>query len=127
MAPPSQLTVATLSVTRLLKEEISYEKELIQQKAKVATLEAEIKEGKPDEDGNREYMLKQLKLAVEETEKVFPALRTRVEDAIVKLEEQIALAESGGATEDELATAKLALSKGKEEKTYTVDVPTASA
>lgn len=60
MAPPSQLTVATLAVTRLLKEEISYEKELIQQKAKVATLEAEIKEGKPDEDGNREYMLKQL-------------------------------------------------------------------
>lgn len=67
------------------------------------------------------------KLAVEETEKVFPALRTRVEDATVKLEEQIALAESGGATEDELATAKLALSKGKEEKTYTVDVPTVSA
>lgn len=60
MAPPSQLTVATLSVTRLLKEEISYEKELIQQRGKVTTLENEIKEGKPDEDGNREYMLKQL-------------------------------------------------------------------
>ncbi|OLN88646.1 Tubulin-specific chaperone A [Colletotrichum chlorophyti] len=121
MAPPSQLTVATLAVTRLLKEEISYEKELIQQKAKVATLEAEIKEGKPDEDGNREYMLKQLKLAVEETQKVFPALRTRVEDATVKLEEQIALAESSGASADEVATAKLALEKGKEEKTYVTD------
>ncbi|WYZ34628.1 hypothetical protein EsH8_I_000904 [Colletotrichum jinshuiense] len=121
MAPPSQLTVATLSVTRLLKEEISYEKELIQQRGKVATLEAEIKEGKPDEDGNREYMLRQLKLAVEETQKVFPALRTRVEDATAKLEEQIALAESSGASPDEVATAKLALEKGKEEKVYVTD------
>ncbi|KAK2022126.1 tubulin-specific chaperone Rbl2 [Colletotrichum caudatum] len=121
MPPPSQLTVATLSVTRLLKEEISYEKELIQQKAKVATLEAEIKDGKPDEDGNREYMLRQLKLAVEETQKIFPSLRTRVEDATAKLEEQIALAESGGATPEELETARLALAKGKEEKTYATD------
>ncbi|KAF4781825.1 tubulin-specific chaperone Rbl2 [Colletotrichum paranaense] len=121
MAPPSQLTVATLSVTRLLKEEISYEKELIQQRGKVTTLENEIKEGKPDEDGNREYMLKQLKLAVEETQKVFPELRTRVEDATVKLEEQIALAESGGASPEELETARLALAKGKEEKTYLKD------
>ncbi|GKT55208.1 tubulin-specific chaperone Rbl2 [Colletotrichum tofieldiae] len=125
MAPPSQLTVATLSVTRLLKEEISYEKELIQQKAKVATLEAEIKEGKPDEDGNREYMLRQLKLAVEETQKIFPALRTRVEDATVKLEEQIALAESGGASPEEVSTAKQALAKGKEEKTYVTDTGSA--
>ncbi|OHE97001.1 tubulin-specific chaperone Rbl2 [Colletotrichum orchidophilum] len=121
MAPPSQLTVATLSVTRLLKEEISYEKELIQQKGKVTTLETEIKEGKPDEDGNREYMLKQLKLAVVETQKVFPELRTRVEDATTKLEEQIALAESGGASPEELETARLALAKGKEEKTYVTD------
>ncbi|KXH53777.1 tubulin-specific chaperone Rbl2 [Colletotrichum simmondsii] len=121
MAPPSQLTVATLSVTRLLKEEISYEKELIQQRGKVTTLENEIKEGKPDEDGNRGYMLKQLKLAVEETQKVFPELRTRVEDATVKLEEQIALAESGGASPEELETARLALAKGKEEKTYLKD------
>ncbi|KAK1687606.1 tubulin-specific chaperone Rbl2 [Colletotrichum godetiae] len=121
MAPPSQLTVATLSVTRLLKEEISYEKELIQQKGKVTTLENEIKEGKPDEDGNREYMLKQLKLAVEETQKVFPELRTRVEDSTAKLEEQIALAESSGASPEELETARLALAKGKEEKTYLKD------
>ncbi|KAK1636911.1 tubulin-specific chaperone Rbl2 [Colletotrichum phormii] len=121
MAPPSQLTVATLSVTRLLKEEISYEKELIQQKGKVTTLENEIKDGKPDEDGNREYMLKQLKLAVEETQKVFPELRTRVEDSTAKLEEQIALAESSGASPEELETARLALAKGKEEKTYLKD------
>ncbi|CCF38968.1 tubulin-specific chaperone Rbl2 [Colletotrichum higginsianum] len=125
MAPPSQLTVATLAVTRLLKEEISYEKELIQQKAKVATLEAEIREGKPDEDGNREYMLRQLKLAVEETQKMFPALRTRVEDSTAKLEEQIALAESGGASPTEVETAKLALAKGKEEKTYVTDTTSA--
>lgn len=58
---------------------------------------------------------------MEETQKVFPELRTRVEDATVKLEEQIALAESGGASPEELETARLALAKGKEEKTYLKD------
>lgn len=58
---------------------------------------------------------------MEETQKVFPALRTRVEDATAKLEEQIALAESSGASPDEVATAKLALEKGKEEKVYVTD------
>lgn len=64
------------------------------------------------------------KLAAEETEKVFPALRTRVEDATAKLEEQIALAESSGSPPEELATAKQALEKGKEEKTYTTAINT---
>ena len=59
MPPPSQLTIATNSVRRLLKEEASYEKELIEQKEKVKVLEEKIKNGDADEDGNAEFMLKQ--------------------------------------------------------------------
>ncbi|KAM9873670.1 tubulin-specific chaperone Rbl2 [Verticillium dahliae] len=60
MPAPSQLAIATQAVTRLLREEISYEQELIQQQGKVTRLEAEVQSGLPDEDGNRAHMLKQL-------------------------------------------------------------------
>lgn len=60
MPAPSQLAITTQSVTRLLREDISYQRELIEQQGKVTTLESEIKAGRPDEDGNREHMLKQL-------------------------------------------------------------------
>lgn len=54
MAPPSQLYIATSSVSRLVKEEVSYHKELLSQQARLKKLE----EG-TDEDENREYYLKQ--------------------------------------------------------------------
>src|SRR4051794_353200 len=54
MAPPSQLAIATSSVQRLVKEEASYEKELVQQRARVEKLVAST-----EDDGNREYQLKQ--------------------------------------------------------------------
>lgn len=54
MAPPSKLTVATSSVTRLIKEEASYHKELEQQNKRIKSLE----ENK-SEDENAEYQLKQ--------------------------------------------------------------------
>lgn len=60
MPAPSQLAIATQSVTRLLREDISYQKELIDQQGKVTTLQAEVQAGKPDEDGNRDHMLRQL-------------------------------------------------------------------
>jgi tubulin-specific chaperone A len=60
MVAPTQLSIATQSVTRLLREDISYQKELLDSQGKVATLEAEVQSGKPDEDGNRAHMLKQL-------------------------------------------------------------------
>lgn len=53
MAPPSKLAVATSSVTRLVKEEASYHKELEQQQARIKKLE----ESTGDE--NAEYQLKQ--------------------------------------------------------------------
>lgn len=55
MPAPSQLSIATSSLTRLVKEESSYHKELEQQQARIAKLEAG--EGKDDE--NAEYTLKQ--------------------------------------------------------------------
>ncbi|CRK16915.1 hypothetical protein HYQ45_013132 [Verticillium longisporum] len=114
MPAPSQLAIATQAVTRLLREEISYEQELIQQQGKVTTLEAEVQSGLPDEDGNRAHMLKQLKQAVVETENVFPRIKERIGDATTKLEEQIALAESNGTPAEELELARVALTKGQE-------------
>jgi hypothetical protein len=46
-------------VTRLLKEEASYHKELADQEAQVKKLEESISNGGGDEDGNAEFMLKQ--------------------------------------------------------------------
>lgn len=54
MAPPSQLSIATSSLNRLVKEEASYHKELEQQQASIAKLE---QGGSSDE--NAEYTLKQ--------------------------------------------------------------------
>jgi hypothetical protein len=53
MAPPSKLAVATGSVTRLVKEEASYHKEIVQQHERIKKLEAS--EG----DNNKEYTLRQ--------------------------------------------------------------------
>jgi hypothetical protein len=53
MAPPSKLAIATGVVTRLVKEEASYHKEIEQQ-------EARIKKAKTNEgDDNAEYTLRQ--------------------------------------------------------------------
>jgi tubulin-specific chaperone A len=53
MAPPSKLAIATGVVTRLVKEEASYHKEMQQQEARIK--KAEANEG----DENGEYTLKQ--------------------------------------------------------------------
>lgn len=53
MAPPSKLAIATGSVNRLVKEEASYHKELVQQEERITKLQAS--EG----DENKEYTLRQ--------------------------------------------------------------------
>jgi hypothetical protein len=53
MAPPSKLAIATGVVTRLVKEEASYHKEIEQQEARIK--KAETSEG----DDNAEYTLRQ--------------------------------------------------------------------
>ena len=50
---PSQLSIATSSLNRLVKEENSYHKELEQQQARLKKLE------QPSADENAEYMIKQ--------------------------------------------------------------------
>lgn len=52
------MSIATSSVVRLVKEEASYHRELEQQTQRLHKLEAESQTGN-DEDGNREFMLKQ--------------------------------------------------------------------
>lgn len=59
MPAPSPLVIATGAVLRLVKEENSYHKELVDQEKKVKDLEDKIASGQGSEDGNDEYMLKQ--------------------------------------------------------------------
>ncbi|OAA48670.1 Tubulin binding cofactor A [Metarhizium rileyi] len=112
MPPPSQLAIAAGAVTRLLKEEDSYHKELADQEAQVKTLEESIRNGGGDEDGNAEFMLKQNKTAVEQTRAVFGPLKERITAAVTKLEDQIAMAEESGGSED-LENAKNVLGQAR--------------
>ncbi|KAL4807385.1 tubulin binding cofactor A [Aspergillus unguis] len=82
MAPRSQLEITTSALQRLVKEEASYRRELDQQKERIQKLEAQ----DPSEDENRDYMLKQERLAVDETERVFPSLKQKIEETIAKLD-----------------------------------------
>ena len=62
MPPASTLSQATSSVTRLLKDLESYDKELAEQKTSLEKLQADTTggaEGDEDEAGNREYLVKQ--------------------------------------------------------------------
>jgi tubulin-specific chaperone A len=60
MPAPSQLSIATSSVRRLLKEEASYHKELAAEEKKLQELEAQAASGTSnDDDGNAEFLLKQ--------------------------------------------------------------------
>ncbi|EXJ77899.1 tubulin binding cofactor A [Capronia epimyces CBS 606.96] len=84
---PSQIQIATSSLQRLLKEEASYYKEQVQQEVRIAKLEKEgAGGGADDEDGNREFQLKQEKRALEETKAIIPTIRERITSAREKLE-----------------------------------------
>ncbi|KAL7817770.1 tubulin cofactor A [Trichoderma gracile] len=116
MPPPSPLVIATGAVTRLLKEEASYHKELQEQEAKVKAQEEKIQSGQDDEEGNATYILKQHQMVVEQTRAVFKPLRNRINQAVEKLEDLVAAEEKGGsASEEELANAKAALERAKAE------------
>ncbi|KLU85020.1 hypothetical protein MAPG_04054 [Magnaporthiopsis poae ATCC 64411] len=111
MPAPSPLVIATQSVSRLVKEEAYYRKELEGQNKQVAEEQAKLS---ADTNYNDKFMLKQLETAVRETEAVFGPLLTKVEDAVGKLEEQMAISESsGGASDDELKKAREALAAGR--------------
>ncbi|KAJ5498508.1 hypothetical protein LT330_004277 [Penicillium expansum] len=80
MAPRSQLEITTSSVTRLVKEEASYHKELQQQSERIKKLEADT-----TDDENREYTLKQEHMALEETRKVLPTLKEKIVQTVANL------------------------------------------
>lgn len=115
MAPPTPLAIATSSVLRLVKEEKSYHRELEEQTKRIQKLEEEIKAGGDDEDGNKEYMLKQERRALEETKAVLPKMKTKISDALAKLE--ALLAEEGQKGEqsnvEQINAAKEAVSQAK--------------
>ncbi|SMR54461.1 unnamed protein product [Zymoseptoria tritici ST99CH_1A5] len=87
MPAPSQLSIATSALNRLVKEKASYHKEFEQQQATIAKLEAE---QSTSEDENAEYTLRQERKALEETKAMFPQLKTKIEDTKAKLESQLA-------------------------------------
>ncbi|KAI2628921.1 putative tubulin-specific chaperone Rbl2 [Xylaria nigripes] len=113
MPPPSPLVIATQSVLRLVKEDTYYRKELTQQTERVKKLEADLSTSGEPADGNAAYMVKQEQRAIEETRAVFAPLHRRIADAVQRLKEQLAIAESEGAPEDEITKAKEALKLGQ--------------
>ncbi|KAE8358373.1 tubulin binding cofactor A [Aspergillus caelatus] len=111
MAPRSQLEIATSSVLRLVKEEASYHRESQEQAERIKKLESQ--QGGDDE--NKEYMLRQERLALEETKKVLPSLKQKLEESIVKL--QGLLTEEGNkgpeSNVEQINAAKDAISKAR--------------
>ncbi|KAF2730142.1 tubulin-specific chaperone Rbl2 [Polyplosphaeria fusca] len=107
--PPSKLAVATSSVTRLVKEEASYHKEMEQQEKRIKKLE----EDKNVE--NAEYLLKQERQALEETKKVIPSVREKIQGALEKLEDELESNKEDGddAPTGEVTKAKEAIAEGK--------------
>jgi tubulin-specific chaperone A len=100
MAPPSKLAIATGVVQRLVKEEASYHKEIEQQEARIKKAKAN-----PDEE-NAEYTLRQevcdqptrkenriltmtQRQALQETRNVLPSMKTKIEQALERLEEEL--------------------------------------
>ncbi|KAI1451611.1 tubulin binding cofactor A [Annulohypoxylon moriforme] len=113
MPAPSPLTIATQSVQRLVKEEKYYRKELDQQNERVKKLETDLKNGGEGGDSNAGFVLKQEQKARDETKAVFAPLNERIAEAVQRLEEQIATAESEEGSPEEIKKAKEALELGK--------------
>lgn len=122
--------ITTQAVQRLVKEEKYYRKELAQQSERVQKLEKDLQSST---DQNAEFVLKQevcpslpiynqetkltpqttQRQAMQETRGVFAPLHTRIAEAVERLEEQIATAESESGPADELKKASEALELGK--------------
>ncbi|KAF7158601.1 hypothetical protein CNMCM5623_003661 [Aspergillus felis] len=114
MAPRSQLEIATSSVERLVKEEASYHRELQQQTERIQKLESQ----QAGDDENQEYMLKQERLALEETKKVLPNLKQKIDEAVAKLESLLAEEGKKGleSNVEQITAGKEAIAKAKTAK-----------
>ncbi|CAN9213799.1 unnamed protein product [Alternaria alternata] len=100
MAPPSKLAIATGVVTRLVKEEASYHKEIEQPRGAH-------QEGRDQARAQRQ--------ALQETKNVLPGMKIKIEQAVEKLEEELENNKEGGgqASPEEVTKAKEAVEKGK--------------
>ncbi|CAI6335360.1 unnamed protein product [Periconia digitata] len=108
MAPPSKLGVQASALQRLVKEEASYHKELEQQESRITKLQSN-----PGED-NADYLLKQERQALEETKKVLPTVREKIEQTLEQLEEELENNKDGGAASpEEVTKAQDAIAAGK--------------
>ncbi|KAI4118533.1 MAG: hypothetical protein LQ338_007388 [Usnochroma carphineum] len=112
---PSPLAISTASVQRLLKEESTYRAELASQESRLKKLEyrGDDVEEDDDEEGNRDWSVRQQKRAIEETKAVFAPLREKVLAAAGSLEQ---LLKSRGAEhfdKDEVERAKELIEKAK--------------
>jgi len=127
MPPPSPLKIATQAVKRLIKEEEYHRKDLVAQEDSIRKLEDQISSQSTDLDQNTEYILKQEKLALNQTKGIFAPLKRRLLEAVQSLEGQIAIAtsEEDSATEDQLSEAKEVLELGKKhaESTQSTEEP----
>ncbi|KAI9927398.1 hypothetical protein ASPWEDRAFT_53537 [Aspergillus wentii DTO 134E9] len=109
MGPRSPLEVYTSSVLRLVKEEASYHREEQDQKQRIQRMEGE--EG----DENKEFLLNQERLALEETRKVFPSLKLKIEDNVKTLEHLLTEEGKKGpeSNVEHITAAKEAIAKAK--------------
>ncbi|KAF2818360.1 tubulin binding cofactor A [Ophiobolus disseminans] len=110
MPPPSKVAVATGSVLRLVKDEASYHKEIVQQEQRIKKLD------ESEGDENKEYTLRQEKQALAETRKVLSSMQTKISAALEKLEEALEAHKEGGAeaSAEDVTKANDAVVKGKE-------------
>ncbi|KAI2619335.1 tubulin binding cofactor A [Hypoxylon sp. NC1633] len=113
MPAPSALTIATQSVQRLVKEEKYYRRELAVQSERVKKLETKLEKEGDSADSNATFVLKQEQKVADETRAVFAPLNERIAEAVQRLEEQIAAAESEDGPADEITKAKDALELAK--------------
>ncbi|KAJ5920968.1 hypothetical protein N7466_009294 [Penicillium verhagenii] len=111
MAPRSQLEIVTSSVTRLVKEEASYHRELEQQIERIKKLESSPDDG----DENKEFLVRQEKSALEETRNVLPTLKQKIVQAVKELEALIIEEGHKGAESNvaHITNAKDAIAKAK--------------
>ncbi|KAK5168625.1 tubulin folding cofactor A [Saxophila tyrrhenica] len=109
MPPPSQLSIATSALIRLVKEERSYHKEAEQQQASITKLE----QGGGDE--NAEFTLKQERNGLEQTKAMFPQLKAKIEDALARLEQQLEQDKGPGdqSSPEDITRAKEAVAEAK--------------
>ncbi|KAM3414195.1 Tubulin-specific chaperone A [Cercospora zeina] len=104
MPRPSQIAIKTSALKRLVKEEESYRKEHKSQLERIAKLEAS-----QGDDENAEYILRQERKALEETEAIFPQLKLKIAEAKETVEAQLVEPGDQGMTPEDVTNAKEAI------------------